>query len=98
GLARGRIPVLVGQVEVAGIGGAGGEVLDDAAAEARVRVYLARRDGRGRDRDERAERAAVIGRARDVNRMRAAVRRERHDRDEKVACRVDLRVDVGDAW
>ena len=59
-LARDRIPVLVREVEVAGIGRARREVLGDAAAETSVRIHLARRDGHGRDRHERPERAGVV--------------------------------------
>src|SRR6266516_7284567 len=94
-LANEWIPVLIGEVEMAGIGRARREVLDDAAAETRVRVHLARRDVHRRDRNERAERPAVVGRAGDVDRRARSVRRARDDGDIEVPCRVDLRVDEG---
>jgi hypothetical protein len=79
---------------VAGIGRARREALGDAAAKARVRVDLARRDVDRRDRDERPERAGVVGRAGDVDRRRLPGRREGDDRDVDVSDGIDLRVDV----
>src|SRR5262249_26993012 len=70
------VPVLVGEIDVAGEGGAGGEVLDDAAAEARVRVNLTGRARDGRGRGDRADRLRGGGGRGAESRGRAAVRRE----------------------
>src|SRR5207237_6160163 len=92
-------PLLPRQVKVAGPGGAGGEVFQDAVPEAAVQAAV-RRDGdreardRRRARDPGSKGGAVIGRAGDIDDLLSALRRVGSDGEVEVAGGVDHRVDV----
>ena len=66
-MISGRVPVLVGQVEVAGVGGARREVLEDPITEVRRREVAVRVLDRRSGYHERAPRPTVVGRLRDVD-------------------------------
>ena len=93
-----RVPVLVRQVDVARVGRARGEVLDDPVAEVRVRERAVRVLDRRRRDHERGPRDAVVGRLRHVDVADAVLvlRVEAADEgDVDVPVRVDRRIDVG---